>query len=101
MRPEEQILPHILEIYLSSIQALCHKHKVKRLWAFGSILTDDFREDSDVDLLYEWDRPNIRDEDYLDNLDGLLDALKDLFGRKIDFVHYPSLKNPYFQEEIE
>lgn len=71
-----------------------------RLWVFGSVLREDFREDSDVDLLHEWDESNITDEEYLDNHDHFLGSLQKLIERKIDFVHYPSLKNPYFLKEI-
>ena len=102
MKVKPYILPGLLRQHLPAIQELCRKHKVKRLWAFGSVLRDDFRADSDVDILYELDEKNISDEDYLSNFDGLLYGLADLFeGRKMDFVHYPSLKNPYFIEEVE
>ena len=94
-------LPPILDKNLKAIQTLCRKHKIKRLWAFGSVLTDAFREDSDIDLLHEWDEENITDEEYLKNYYGFLDALKRIFGREIDFVHYPSMKNPYFIKDVE
>ena len=80
---------------------LCRKHHLKRLWLFGSVLREaDFRPDSDVDVLFELDRPSIRDEAYLSNLYGFRDELEKLFGRRIDMVHSPSLKNPYFIEEL-
>ena len=101
MKVKQHIVPKILAENLPAIQELCRKHKVKKLWAFGSVLRDDFREDSDVDLLHEWDEENITDQEYLDNYYGFLDALKQLFGRKIDFVHYPSMKNPYFIKDVE
>lgn len=100
MKWSQQELPPILKNNLLSIRKLCQKHRVKKLWVFGSVLRKDFRKDSDIDFLYEWDRRNIKDEEYLDNLWELLNSLKTLFGRRIDFVHYPSLKNPYFIEEL-
>ena len=84
-----------------AIQTLCRKHKIKYLWAFGSVLTDAFQEDSDVDLLHEWDEEHITDEAYLENYYGFLDTLKRILGREVDFVHYPSMKNPYFIREVE
>ena len=101
MKSSVHIMSHFLESRISEIQELCRRFHVKRLWAFGSILREDFRSDSDVDLLYEWDRSSIEDDKYLDNLWGLLDALEALLGHKVDFVHYPSLKNPYFIEEVD
>jgi predicted nucleotidyltransferase len=90
-----------LDQHLSKIQELCRTHKMKRLWVFGSILTNEFNEDSDIDFLHEWDEKNISDEEYLDNISQFLSALKQIFKRKIDFVHYPSLKNPYFIKDID
>ena len=101
MKVNSHILPEILQKNLPAIQEICHKHKVKRLWAFGSVLRDDFTENSDIDLLYELDEGNITDEEYLENYYGLIEKLKQIFERKIDFVHYPSMKNPYFIKSVE
>lgn len=95
------VLPRILGENLSQIKSLCKKHRVKYLWAFGSVLKGEFHPNSDIDLLHEWDEENISEEEYLDNHDDFIEALKTLFERKIDFVHYPSLKNPYFIEEVD
>jgi len=81
---------------------LCREHHLKRLWLFGSVLREaDFRPDSDVDVLFELDEDRISDQLYLKNLKGFIANLEKLFGRKVDMVHYPSLKNPYFIEEID
>lgn len=39
--------------YLPGIIALCKKHKVKKLFAFGSVLTNRFNDKSDIDLVKE------------------------------------------------
>lgn len=101
MKAETSILPKFISRKLSAIEHLCRKHQVKNLWVFGSVLREDYRPDSDIDILYELDEKNIPDEVYLDNLDTFADALTQLLGRKTDFVHAPSLKNPYFIREIE
>ena len=43
----------LIENNLQKIIALCKKHKVRKLFAFGSVLTNRFNEGSDVDLLEE------------------------------------------------
>ncbi len=102
MKPTATTLPEILVSKLPALRNLCHKYHVKYLWAFGSVLTDEFGEDSDIDFLYELDRSAIADGQYLSHLDGLIAGLLDIFsGRKLDLVHYPSLRNPYFVEEID
>jgi len=40
---------------LGAISAFCRKHGIRRLALFGSILRDDFRADSDVDVLVEFE----------------------------------------------
>ena len=101
MKTKTSILPKVLNENLPKIRELCQKHKIKKLWVFGSVLTGNFRDDSDIDFLHEWDEENISDEEYLDNLYDFIDELKSLFNRKIDFVHYPSLKNPYFLKDVD
>ncbi|MDX2247491.1 MAG: nucleotidyltransferase domain-containing protein [Bacteroidia bacterium] len=101
MKATTEILPDFLASRLDALQAHCRKYKVKYLWAIGSVLTKNFRNDSDIDLVYDLDRPSISDEEYLSVLDGFISGLLVLFsGRKIDLIHYPSLRNPYFIEEV-
>ncbi len=101
MKPTKTLLPQLLADKLPAIHVLCYQHHVKYLWAFGSVLTDEFGEDSDIDFLYEWDRPAIPEGEYLPNQDGFIAALQHILGRKIDLIHYPSLRNPYFIKAVE
>ena len=43
----------LIEDNSQGIPAICEKHKVSRLFVFGSILTDRFNEDSDVDMVVD------------------------------------------------
>lgn len=45
----------IIEINLGRIIDLCKKYRVKKLYVFGSILTDRFNDDSDVDFSVDFD----------------------------------------------
>jgi len=67
------------------IAALCCAAGVRRLWLFGSILRDDFRPDSDIDVLVETDPT---DPPGIFALGGLQMDLSDLLGR---FVHLTTL----------
>ena len=59
-----------IELPLQSVAELCERWKIDRLEVFGSVLRDDFRPDSDIDLLYTagaearwgWDIVDLRDE---------------------------------------
>lgn len=85
---------------IQKLFALCKKHKVKKLYAFGSILTPRFNEQSDVDILVNFDL-EIDHNNYADNYFDFYHALKSLFGREIDLVDESAVKNPYFKEELE
>ncbi|MGL4941730.1 MAG: nucleotidyltransferase family protein [Thermoguttaceae bacterium] len=79
---------------LPQIHDLCEKYKVKRLCVFGSVCTDRFNDESDIDLLYELD--DIQPEEFFDYMEPLVLGMRELFGRKIDMVSEKSLSNPYF-----
>ena len=71
------------------LAALCCEHRVQRLEAFGSVLRDDFRPDSDIDLLVEFE-PDARIG--LLALGRLQRALEELLGRSVDLVPRGGLK---------
>ena len=90
----------VVESKRELIAAICRKHRVQRLFAFGSALRDDFRPgESDVDLLVEfesmdgYDRANA----YFD----MLEELEALLGVKVDLVMSGAVKNRYISAEIE
>lgn len=89
----------LIELNLQRIIDLCRKHKVKSLAVFGSILTDRFNDDSDVDLLVDfedYDRDNPGEFDYVTNYFDFRDALEMLFNRKVDLIEEKGLRNKYF-----
>lgn len=80
--------------------ALCRKYKVKSLYVFGSILTPRFNDQSDVDILVNFNS-EINHNNYADNYFDFYYALKALFGRDVDLVDETSVKNPYFKDELD
>jgi predicted nucleotidyltransferase len=85
--------------YLTDISKLCRLYKVKTLYAFGSVLTDKFDKDSDVDLIVDF--REIPVEDYADNYFDLKFSLQDILKRPIDLLEEQAIKNPYFRQSIE
>ncbi len=90
---------HINKDQNRKIIKACKEYKVKELCAFGSILTDDFSEKSDVDLLvvFDLDYPDGAFDQYF----GLKENLEDVLNRHVDLVCYNAIKNPYFKKEVE
>ena len=90
---------NLLEANKKSLHTLCEKHKVAKLYAFGSVLTSSFNEESDVDFLVEF---HIQDIDkYVTNFFTLKEELETLLNREVDLIEYRSISNPYFKEEID
>ncbi len=84
--------------YSSDISKLCENHKVKTLYAFGSVLTDQFNSNSDIDLMVDFSYIEI--EDYADNYFDFKFKLQDLLKRPIDLLEEKAIKNPYFKQSV-
>jgi predicted nucleotidyltransferase len=85
---------------LNEFNSLCHMHKVKYLYAFGSSVSDKFDYDkSDIDLLVEIDDtdPVERGE----KLISLWDTFESFFHRKVDLLTDSSIRNPYLRKSID
>ena len=86
---------------MAQIIALCEKHKVLQLYVFGSILTDKFNKESDVDFTVIFDRDSLPLLVYGENYFDFKFALEDLLKRDVDLVIYDSIKNPYFKRNLD
>ncbi len=87
-----------LEAYHSEITKLCKSHKVNSLYAFGSVLTNDFDEESDIDLIVDFQQIPI--ENYADNYFDFKFSLQEILKRPIDLLEEKAIKNPYFLNNI-
>src|SRR6476661_5721648 len=84
---------------ISTINELCKSHKVKSLYAFGSVVTDKFNDKSDVDLIVDFADVNLLD--YADNYFDFKFSLEDKLKRPVDLLEEKAIKNPYFRNSIE
>lgn len=91
----------LIELNLQRIFELCRSHKVKSLAVFGSILTDRFNDESDVDLLVDFEPQNPETFDYVSNYFNLRDSLERLFNRSVDLIEYGNQLNPLFKASID
>ncbi len=81
------------------LKLICQALKIKSLYAFGSVVTDKFTDNSDIDFLISFD-DNISVDEYTNNYFFLHYRLRELFKREIDIVTERTLSNPYFIESI-
>jgi predicted nucleotidyltransferase len=89
------MLQPILKDNLDKVAVLCKEHQVEKLYAFGSVCTDKFNDESDVDFVYRFSN-NISLEAYADNFFDFLFKLQALFKREVDLVSEEYLSNPHF-----
>lgn len=78
---------------------LLKKYKVQSAYLFGSVLTNRFSENSDIDILVNYDE-KMDPLEMGENLMDLYIALQDGLNKKVDLLTERSLKNPYFIQEI-
>ena len=91
----------IIENNKNQIAALCRKHFVKELYAFGSVTRNDFQNDSDIDFLYRFYENDIPEKDYADNFFTFKEEIQSTLKRDVDLIAYDFLKNPYFIKIVE
>ena len=88
-----------IEEYISDINKLCSTYKVKQLYAFGSALTDKFNNDSDIDLIVDFEPIDIAQ--YADNYYDFKFSLEDVFQKPVDLLEEKAIKNPYFRQVVD
>lgn len=89
----------IREKYTDFVE-LCRAHKVDKIYAFGSSITNQFDpKSSDIDVVVkvDIDDPADRGEALL----SLWDKLEAFFNRKVDLLTEDSIRNPYLKNSID
>ncbi|MCF8308560.1 MAG: nucleotidyltransferase domain-containing protein [Bacteroidales bacterium] len=89
----------IIEQNIEKVRKLCEQHHVSQLAVFGSILTDKYDKNSDIDFLVDFS--NIGLQKYADNYFSLKQALEKIFRRQVDLLENKAIKNPYLRQSID
>ena len=84
-----------LEIPQRRVAEFCRRHYIRRLALFGSVLRDDFRVDSDVDVLVEFEDGHTPGLDFF----AMQDELSNLLLRKVD-LNTVGFLSDYFRDEV-
>jgi uncharacterized protein len=79
-----------IAIHKARLAEFCRRWNISELALFGSALRDDFRPDSDVDVLVSF-LPEAHIT--LFDMARMQDELKRIFGREVDLVSKPGLEN--------
>jgi uncharacterized protein len=86
-----------IKIEKEKIIVFCKKWNITEFAVFGSALTEDFRPDSDVDILVTFGHGS---GITFDNRVDMMDELKSIFGREVDLVEKKAIKNPFRRHSI-
>jgi uncharacterized protein len=85
-----------IDVPQDAIADFCRRHAIRKLALFGSVLRDDFRPDSDVDVLVEFEPGHVPGLAFF----GMQDELSQLLQREVE-LHTPAFLSPYFRREVE
>lgn len=77
------------------IARFCLRHHIRRLAFFGSVLRPDFRSDSDVDVLVEFEPGHVPGLAFF----GMEAELARILGRKVD-LHTPQFLSRHFRDRV-
>jgi len=77
------------------IAELCQQYHIRWLDLFGSVLRNDFRPDSDIDILIEFEPGHTPGFAFID----IQDKLSELFGRSVD-LNTPQDLSRYFRDRV-
>ena len=86
--------PHI-RVDDSDLAVFCRKNHIRRLAFFGSVLRGDFRPDSDIDILVEFEPGRVPGLGFF----ALQDDLGQMLGRRVD-LHTPASLSSYFRDQV-
>lgn len=90
---------NIVEQNIDIVRDLCTKHKVSRLFVFGSVLKNKLKKNSDIDLIVDFEEIDVYD--YADNYFDLKFSLENLFQRNVDLLEDKAINNPFLRQSID
>lgn len=85
-----------IEIPKEKIAAFCKKHHIRKLSLFGSVISDHFTQNSDIDVLVEFEQGQVAG---LLRLAGMELELSEILACKVD-LRTPSDLSRYFRDEV-
>ena len=85
-----------IDVPAEQLASFCRKHHIRKLSFFGSVVREDYRPDSDVDVLVEFE-PSLSIG--LIRFAGIQRELSNLLGRPVD-LNTQGFLSPYFRDKV-
>ncbi len=83
------------EISKEKIAVFCREHHIGKLALFGSVLREDVRSESDVDILVEFEPGHVPGLAFF----SMEDELSEILGHKVE-LHTPQFLSRYFRDKV-
>lgn len=80
------------------LEQACKDFQVKELYVFGSVVSEEISQHSDLDFLVVFNRSGF--EGAFDQFMGLKERLEMIYERQVDLIHLKKFRNPLFEEEV-
>jgi predicted nucleotidyltransferase len=77
------------------ISDFCRRHHIRKLALFGSVLREDFRPGSDVDVLVEFEQGHVPGLAFF----SMERELSKILNHKVD-LNTPKFLSPYFRDQV-
>jgi predicted nucleotidyltransferase len=84
-----------IQVPREALAGFCHRHHIRSLSLFGSVLREDFGPESDIDVLIEFEPGQVPGLEFV----RMNEELSQLLGRRVD-LNTPKSLSPYFRDEV-
>ena len=84
-----------IKVPRKKVADFCRKNHIRRMAFFGSVLRDDFRPDSDIDVLVEFEAGHVPGLAFF----TMQEELSKILGRQVD-LFTPKFISPYFRDQV-
>lgn len=91
---------NLINRHIDQIIKICSDHHVEQLFIFGSVKTEKFNDQSDVDILIQFSHL-INPLEYFNNYMDFKEKLESLLNREVDIVENQAVKNPIFRKILD
>lgn len=88
----------LIDQYRQELESACIQYQVKELHVFGSVLSSDYNDESDIDFIVSIDSDNPLE--YAENYLQLKFELEKIFKRSIDLLELKAIRNKVFLDLI-
>ncbi len=89
----------VSDLKTSELEQACKDYQVKELYVFGSVVSGEISQHSDLDFLVVFNRSGFKGA--FDQHMGFKERLEKIYERPIDLIHQKKFRNPIFEEEVQ